>query len=222
MASVSSSGSALASAAQAQGGAKKNEIAGNFQDFLLLLTTQLQNQSPLDPLDTNQFTQQLVQFAGVEQQLKGNDTLGSILSAVKSTSTANIASYIGLTVSADGSSTPLSGGAATWTVNAPRAAARANVIITNEAGETVATQSTTFKAGAQSYTWDGKGTDGLTKPDGTYKISVSGTDASGQSVALSTQISGTVTAVDMSGASPALTVGTTVVPLANVKTISYQ
>ena len=50
-------------------------LAGNFQTFLTLLTTQLQNQNPLDPLDTNQFTQQLVQFAGVEQQLKTNDQL---------------------------------------------------------------------------------------------------------------------------------------------------
>ena len=55
-------------------------LAGNFQTFLTLLTTQLQNQNPLDPLDTNQFTQQLVQFAGVEQQLKTNDQLTALVS----------------------------------------------------------------------------------------------------------------------------------------------
>src|SRR5260370_18802675 len=44
-------------------------LAGTFQTFLTLLTTQLQNQNPLNPLDTNQFTQQLVQFASVELQL---------------------------------------------------------------------------------------------------------------------------------------------------------
>ena len=58
-------------------------IADNFQTFLTLLTTQLQNQNPLDPLDTNQFTQQLVQFAGVEQQLKTNDSLSSLISLQK-------------------------------------------------------------------------------------------------------------------------------------------
>ena len=58
-------------------------LAGNFQTFLTLLTTQLQNQNPLDPLDTNQFTQQLVQFAGVEQQLKTNDQLTSLVSLQK-------------------------------------------------------------------------------------------------------------------------------------------
>ncbi len=65
-ASSSSSSSSLSSSTG-------STLAGNFQTFLQLLTTQLQNQNPLDPLDTNQFTQQLVQFAGVEQQLKTND-----------------------------------------------------------------------------------------------------------------------------------------------------
>ena len=56
------------------------EIASNFTTFLQLLTTQLKNQNPLDPLDTNQFTQQLVQFAQVEQQMKSNDQLSSLVS----------------------------------------------------------------------------------------------------------------------------------------------
>ncbi len=70
--SNSSGGSSLSSTAD-------KTIAGNFQTFLTLLTTQLQNQNPLDPLDTNQFTQQLVQFAGVEQQLKTNDSLQTLV-----------------------------------------------------------------------------------------------------------------------------------------------
>ncbi|MDG5670326.1 flagellar biosynthesis protein FlgD, partial [Acinetobacter baumannii] len=69
-----------------------SEIAGNFTQFLTLLTTQLKNQNPLDPMDTNQYTQQLVQFAGVEQQLKSNDRLDSILTASKSASSASATS----------------------------------------------------------------------------------------------------------------------------------
>jgi len=71
--SSGSSGSTLSSTTDAT-------LAGNFQTFLTLLTTQLQNQNPLDPLDTNQFTQQLVQFASVEQQLKTNDQLTTLVS----------------------------------------------------------------------------------------------------------------------------------------------
>src|SRR5215831_7548991 len=62
----------------------KTEIASNFTTFLQLLTTQLKNQNPLDPLDTNQFTQQLVEFAQVEQQMKSNDQLTSLVSLEKS------------------------------------------------------------------------------------------------------------------------------------------
>src|SRR5436309_15221289 len=76
--SSGSSGSSLSSTTDAT-------LAGNFQTFLTLLTTQLQNQNPLDPLDTNQFTQQLVQFAGVEQQLRTNDQLASLVSLQQTT-----------------------------------------------------------------------------------------------------------------------------------------
>ena len=75
--------SAAAATSKTGSGTSAQEIAGNFTQFLTLLTTQLKNQNPLDPMDTNQFTQQLVQFAGVEQQLKSNDRLDSILASSK-------------------------------------------------------------------------------------------------------------------------------------------
>lgn len=76
----------------------KTEIAGNFTTFLQLLTTQLKNQNPLDPLDTNQFTQQLVQFAQVEQQRKSNDQLSSLVSLEKSAQATTALAYVGATV----------------------------------------------------------------------------------------------------------------------------
>ncbi len=82
-------------------------IAGNFNQFLTLLTTQLQNQNPLDPLDTNQFTQQLVQFASVEQQLKTNDQLGNLITASKASAAATASGLIGKTVTADGATSSL-------------------------------------------------------------------------------------------------------------------
>lgn len=199
-----------------------NEIAGNFQSFLTLLTTQLQNQSPLDPLDTNQFTQQLVQFASVEQQLKTNDQLTSILSATKASSTATAANYVGLTVTADGSSAPLSNGAASWTINPAKAATKATVTIKDANGGVVATKTTSLAAGSQTYSWDGKNAGGTLQSDGAYTISIAATDASGQAVNVSTELSGKVTGVDVTGTSPVLTVGTASVPLASVKTISYN
>src|SRR6202049_3769560 len=93
---ASSSSSSLSSTSGAT-------LAGNFQSFLTLLTTQLQNQNPLDPLDTNQFTQQLVQFAGVEQQLKSNDQLKSLIDIQKSAQATQALIYVGNTVAVDGS-----------------------------------------------------------------------------------------------------------------------
>src|SRR3954465_13396221 len=91
-------------------------IADNFQTFLTLLTTQLQNQNPLDPLDTNQFTQQLVQFAGVEQQLRTNDQLASLVSLQQTTQATQALGFVGKTAVVDGATTNLTKSAANWTL----------------------------------------------------------------------------------------------------------
>src|SRR5271167_1366015 len=78
------------------------EIASNFTTFLQLLTTQLQNQDPLSPMDTNQFTQQLVEFAGVEQQMKTNDTLSTLVSLQQTAQTTQALTLVGATVVVNG------------------------------------------------------------------------------------------------------------------------
>src|SRR5262249_39455842 len=95
--------SSATGAAATASGVDRATIAGNFDTFLQLLTTQLQNQNPLDPLDTNQFTSQLVQFAGVEQQLRTNDNLDSLVKLTKSTQNTAALGYVGATITAEGS-----------------------------------------------------------------------------------------------------------------------
>src|SRR6185312_14559205 len=85
-----------------------NTIAGNFDTFLSILTTQLKNQNPLDPLDTNQFTQQLVQFTGVEQQLKTNQFLETLMLSSQNTAKSDAVSYIGKEVTSNGKTSELS------------------------------------------------------------------------------------------------------------------
>ncbi|MCJ2054552.1 flagellar hook assembly protein FlgD [Methylobacterium sp. J-070] len=198
------------------------EIASNFTQFLTLLTTQLKNQNPLDPMDTNQFTQQLVQFAGVEQQLKSNDRLDSILSASQSASSASATSYIGKTITADGSTSQLSGGSASWNLSPARAASKAVITILDSKNNVVATQTTSLAAGSQTYTWNGKTSAGLTSADGNYSIKVSATDATGANVAVDTSLTGTVDEVDLSGTTPVLIVGSQKVPLSSVQTIGLS
>src|SRR6218665_96226 len=95
----------------------KATLANNFTTFLTLLTTQLKNQTPLDPMDTNQFTQQLVQFAQVEQQMKANDQLSSIVSIEKAAQSTTALAYVGQNVVVDGSTPNLTNGSATWSFN---------------------------------------------------------------------------------------------------------
>src|ERR1700720_4137539 len=89
-------------------------LAGNFNEFLSLLTTQLQHQDPLSPLDTNQFTQQLVQFASVEQQINMNTQLTTLISLQQTAQATSALSFIGATVVVSGNSAQLAGGQATW------------------------------------------------------------------------------------------------------------
>jgi len=194
-------------------------IAGNFTQFLQLLTTQLKNQNPLDPLDTNQFTQQLVQFAQVEQQLKSNDELSTLVSLQQTTQTTQALGFVGQTVTVDGATTDLTKGMASWVFNVPKPST-AQVTITNAAGATVYSGSFTVQAGQQQFTWDGKSNDGTQWADGTYKLSVTAQDASGQSVAMSTLVQGIVDSVDLTQTPPTLSVGGQNYTINQVKSIS--
>src|SRR5215217_4004182 len=177
MADAITSTGAAAAAAASTGKTPSKGIAENFDSFLMLLTTQLKNQSPLDPLDTNQFTQQLVQFASVEQQLKSNATLSALLTTVQGSTTSNAASFIGMQVTADGATTRLANGSARWVLNPARNASEAAIINRDKNGGVVATRTSALTAGAQTFTWDGKTSTGTTAPDGDYTITVAASTA---------------------------------------------
>lgn len=216
-ASGTSSASGTNSAAGKSTSAKT--VAGNFNQFLQLLTTQLKNQNPLDPLDTNQFTQELVQFSSVEQQLKTNETLTSLLSNTKASAASSATGFIGLQITADGATTKLKDGQATWTLNAARAAKQAQISISDKNGNVVATQVKALASGNQTFGWDGRASTGLAAPEGDYTIKVTAVDATGQSVAVKTEVSGRVDGVDLSGDTPVLSIGSTRVPVGNVKSL---
>jgi flagellar basal-body rod modification protein FlgD len=183
-------------------------LAGNFQSFLTLLTTQLQNQNPLDPLDTNQFTQQLVQFAGVEQQLKTNDQLASMLSLQQTAQSTQALTFVGKNALVVGSTASLSNsaGGAAWYLGVPTDSV-INISIADSNGQTVFTHQYEAAAGDnQSFIWDGKGDDGTQLPDGQYKLTATAADFSGNSVAVATKIQGLVSSVDLTQTPPLLSI----------------
>jgi|SRR5579863_8351323 flagellar basal-body rod modification protein FlgD len=197
-------------------------LAGNFDTFLQLLTTQLQNQDPLDPLDTNQFTQQLVEFASVEQQVNMNTNLQTLISLQQTTEATSALQFLGSTVTASGNTATLSnatGSPATWSLNAA-APATANITITNSSGQTAFTGTTTLNAGTQTFSWSGQGNSSVIWPDGNYTMTISATGANGQPVTVSTQVQGVVTGVNLSQNPPLLTVGGQNIALSQIQSIS--
>ena len=127
--------SATPSASATANATNNAEIASNFTTFLKLLTTQLQNQDPLSPMDTNQFTQQLVEFASVEQQMKSNDSLATLVSLNQVAQSTSALALVGATVVVDGSTTQLTGGKANWSLNVTKPAT-ATVTIKDATGQT--------------------------------------------------------------------------------------
>jgi flagellar basal-body rod modification protein FlgD len=220
MATVSGTGSSTGTgtASQSKTVSDSKSIANNFDQFLLLLTTQLKNQNPLDPMDTNQFTSQLVQFASVEQLIKSNTTLGDLLSATKAANASSAANFVGMTVSADGASSPFDGTTGTWNLNAARASS-GQITVKNSSGEVVWSENRSLTAGDQTFTWDGRTIAGTKAPSGTYTIGVTAADSSGKGVTVSTMISGVVDAVDITDSGTVLKIGDISVPMDKVKSV---
>lgn len=202
--STSSSGSTTNSSSSSTG-INSQTIAGNFQTFLTLLTTQLQNQDPTNPLDTNQFTQQLVEFAQVEQQINSNTQLSTLVSLQQQTQATQVLNFVGDTVTVNSNAAQLTNSQTSWTFSSPQPAT-ATLNISNSSGQVVYSGTMTMQTGANTFNWNGQGNNGTQWPDGTYTMSVTAQSASGQSVGVATQVTGVVNSVDLTKTPPTLSV----------------
>ena len=199
-------------------------IAGDFDKFLTLLTTQLQNQDPMSPMDATQFTTQLVQFSQVEQQINANKKMDQLVAA--STTEQKLAevtaaqSYVGQQVEALGDTVPLQDGQATLIYGLDSTAKSATLKIVDQNKRTVATIALDPTAGAHSFTWDGKTADGTQLPDGTYRMTLTATDAAGDTVTSQTGFAGKVASVINESGTVMLRIGDTAVPLSQVTAVA--
>jgi flagellar basal-body rod modification protein FlgD len=198
--------------------ADRQMLAQNFDQFLTLLTAQLKNQDPTSPMDTNQFTSQLVQFASVEQQMKQNETLTSLVSNTNNTNAIGALNFVGHQVTASGTKTALTSGSADWILNAPRAGT-ATISITDSNGAKVYSTTKALSGGQQTFHWDGKNAAGVTLSDGLYSIAVDGKAIDQSAITVATEIYGTVDGVDLSGTTPSLKMGNLAIDLTSVKAI---
>jgi flagellar basal-body rod modification protein FlgD len=196
----------------------KNTLASNFTAFLQLLTTQLKNQNPLEPLDTNQFTQQLVQFAQVEQQLKSNDQLSTLVSLQKTAQSTQALTFVGQTVAVDGSKAPLTNNRAAWNLSVPQDAS-VTTSIKSATGQTVYSANYAMTAGSQQFIWDGRDAGGVKWPDGYYTITASAKDSKGAAVAVATEVEGPVDSVDLTKEPPLLSIAGQTYTLDKIKRV---
>ncbi|QEX23558.1 basal-body rod modification protein FlgD [Hypericibacter adhaerens] len=201
------------------GSSALSSFSDNFDNFLTLLTKQLQYQDPLSPLDTNQFTQQLVEFTSVEQQIETNQKLDSLL-AVQSDNQAMAAlSFLNNVVEAQSDQVMLQDGSAEISYDLSSDAQTAMLVIKNAEGETVRTMPVDTTTGTHDVTWDGKDQNGNTLDDGVYDISVQAVDSDDAQLAVTTGTRGKVDAVQRIDGEFHLSIGDLDVPLSKVGSV---
>ena len=195
----------------------RTSLVSNFETFLTLLTAQLKNQDPLSPMESNEFTAQLTQMTGVEQQLLTNDLLTSLLAAQQSGGMTTATAYMGKEVTAVWSAAKLDDGKANWSYELGANASSGTLQVLDSTGKVVWTGNPpNLTAGTHDFVWDGKTTAGGQLPDdGVYTLKLTATNGANT---ISSQVltRGEVTGIEMYDGQPYLTVGGSIVPLSMV------
>ena len=210
----------VGAAEQSKSGVARQSLAEDMDAFLLLLTTQLRHQDPLSPLEPTEFTQQLVAFAGVEQQITTNTNLEALLVIQNSSFAASVVGFIGTEVEAEGNVVPLQDGEAKLRYSLSENATLASISISDSNGNLVRVEQIDGAAGEHSFVWDGLDQSGVPQPDGPYQVTISATGADEDVPVESTiVVKGRVTGVSLDQGA-FLDVGGVTVALEDVVTIN--
>lgn len=187
---------AVGKSAADEAGAK---VAKNFDEFMLLLTTQLQNQDPTEPLDTNQFTQQLATLSSVEQSVQTNKNLEKLISLSGANQVTSAVDLISKTVELPGSTAVLKNGKATFAADLPQGTSTVTMGVVDAAGKPVFSSSGRATAGRKDFVWDGTRSLGGTgkASDGVYTVGVVARDGAGKVLDSKTYTTGKVNSVTM-------------------------
>ena len=190
--------------------------------FLKLLITQLQNQDPLNPTDSTQFTAQLAQFSSLEQLSNINENLSTLKTSQEAMNNAQAVSYIGKDIVSKGNTLSLkSGQPVACEFNLAKAAASVTVSIYDASGAFVRDIAATgLKAGEQTLTWDGKDRNGNIAADGAYTFEVQAQGSGKETIDATTYSQGTVTGVSFQDGTTYLSLGSGKVALSDVVQIT--
>ena len=196
-----------------------SSLTSNMNDFLKLLMTQLQNQDPTTPMDTSQFTSQLVQFAGVEQQVNISTGVQSLIQLAQSTNVLQASGLIGKTVTAHATQVALQNGSGSIQFNAP-SAEPVTIAISGSTGATVAQASFTSTAGQNTWQWDGKNSNGEQLADGAYAVSVMGGPAGTQPTTIPFTVTGPATGVTTQNKVQQVQIGPLTLPVSDIQSVT--
>ncbi len=189
-----------------------SSLADTFDTFLMLLTTQLKNQDPLDPMKSSEFTSQLVQFSGVEQSINTNKKLEQLVQLQTSNQLNSAVAFIGKTVEVISDLLLLKDGAAKISYGLDRNAAQTIISITDQNGRAVRSVPGESDAGRHEFEWDGRDSNGVQLPDGVYRFSVVATDADEEKIDTIAASFGRVTGIEVVDNAPRINIGELGVP----------
>lgn len=192
---------------QSQAGTDRARLSDNYDTFLVLLTAQLQNQDPLAPMDSTQFTQQLVQFSQVEQQIRTNEQIEGLVQQYQAASAGAALSYIGKSAIIEGSETIFAGGEdaeAHWAYRLEDPANSVTIKIKNASGATVFETNGVRAEGEHLFSWDGTMTNGQAAPAGAYRMVIDAKDSEGEAMTPTITVREMIMGVDFSGTTPVI------------------
>ena len=174
---ITSSTTTTAATAGAQPAAEpKAAISSDFETFLLMLTTQMQNQDPLNPIESADFAVQLATFSGVEQQVKTNDLLQSLAQQMGIMGMSQLAGWVGMEARVAGA-VQFDGSPVTLAPDFPPGASQGTLVVRNDSGTEVQRMPLARTEG--TIDWAGVGEDGGPLPPGIYSFSLE-TSAGGE------------------------------------------
>ncbi len=202
---------------QSRTAAAQTGLAEDFSQFLNLLTVQLQNQDPLDPMDTAEFTSQLVAFTGVEQQINANQKLDNLISLNLSSSMGSSLGYVGMDisyVSSEFNYQPGTGSELTYALSGN--AVEAKIRVLDEGGDVVFEADAEKSAGSHTFTWDGTLDGGGTAEAGTYEVRIDALDIDDNPVTATTVVKGRVDGIETQNGLLFAIVGERAVSLGNI------
>ena len=216
MTPVAASPAATSASASASNSALTS-LTSNFQDFLGMLMTQLQNQDPTSPMDTNQFTQELVEFSSVEQQINTNSSLTQLIQLTQSGQVEQSASIVGHQVELNTGNIVVQNGSGALSFTTPTAEP-VEIGIYDSNGNKVADNVVNATQGSNNWTWNGQDGNGVQLPDGSYQAAVEAAGASGP-VAVPFTVLATATGVQQTATGLQLEIGSTSVPFSALQSV---